>query len=204
MRFIIARHAQSQGNDDGTIQGQLDSPLTETGYRQIAALLLALSDFPITQIFSSPQGRAFNTARKIAEHFHCPLTGDKRLSEQNFGLLQGQSHTQALCSYREESTAIFSGDAMATAPNGESACDAGKRMLDFLESTALSNNEVTVGVVTHDHVLQALIWMLKGSQQAVDIRQYSHGNCHFAIIDADNGELKITRWGVGTHLLHLS
>ncbi|MDX7998913.1 histidine phosphatase family protein [Xenorhabdus sp. Reich] len=50
MRIIAVRHAETQWNIDGIIQGRLDSPVTEKGFRQIDSLLAAIKNFPIRKV----------------------------------------------------------------------------------------------------------------------------------------------------------
>jgi probable phosphoglycerate mutase len=60
MKVILVRHAQTQWNRAGMIQGQQDSPITERGERETAALLAALKDegYAAECVFSSPLARA--------------------------------------------------------------------------------------------------------------------------------------------------
>ncbi|WP_431224260.1 histidine phosphatase family protein [Serratia sp. L9] len=161
MRFIVIRHAESQWNREGIIQGQLDSPVTPQGHRQIAALMVALKEMPFSQIFSSPSGRAMTTAQALASQGQCALSSDVRLHEQHFGCLQGQPYHQAMRSHPDIIPRIFAGEPAASAPEGESAFDVAQRLSAFFLSFP-SSLRGTFGVVTHGHALQALIWQLKG------------------------------------------
>ncbi|MFS7163112.1 histidine phosphatase family protein [Serratia proteamaculans] len=201
MRFIVLRHAESQWNREGIIQGRRDSPLTPAGHRQITALWLALQAMPISWVISSPAGRACATAQILAAQFNCPCRTDERLQEQSFGMLEGLSHAQALRDYPDAARRIFSGESEAWAPGGESTPEVAWRMASCLLSLSADHHNQTCCLVTHGHALQALIWKLKGEYPQDDLRQYSHHNCGYAIIDVNDGSFELVTWGVATRLL---
>ncbi|CAI0978626.1 Phosphoglyceromutase [Serratia rubidaea] len=199
MRFIVIRHAESQGNREGIIQGQHDSPVTADGYRQIAALMAALKDTTLTQIFSSPSGRAMTTAQALAAHCKCVVRSDERLYEQHFGCYQGQSYHQAISSNPGGFARIFAGEPTATAPQGESALQVVQRLMSFFRSFPAGSCG-TAGVVTHGHAIQALIWQLQGANPGEETSKYSHLSGSYSIIDAGNQGLTLQHWGIASHL----
>jgi broad specificity phosphatase PhoE len=93
----LIRHAESQGNSEGRIQGWADFPLTERGRWQAARLAERLAGSigprwgagPIREIVTSPLQRAVETARPLAQALDVPLRYDARLREYNFGPLNG-------------------------------------------------------------------------------------------------------------------
>jgi broad specificity phosphatase PhoE len=86
----LVRHAESQGNLEGRIQGWADYPLTELGQRQAAQLAERLAqEESIGALISSPQQRAAETAQVIGEVLGLPVRFDARLKEYNFGPLNG-------------------------------------------------------------------------------------------------------------------
>ena len=70
MLLTIVRHGESEWNRLNLYQGQQDSPLSELGLRQVAALGLALRNEPFDVIYTSPLQRAAHTA--AADHAHQP------------------------------------------------------------------------------------------------------------------------------------
>jgi probable phosphoglycerate mutase len=201
MRFIVLRHAESQWNSEGIIQGRRDSPLTPKGYRQITALWSALQTMPVSLVISSPSGRAHMTAQALATQFNCPCQIDELLQEQGFGRLEGLSYVQALRDYPDATQRIFSGGLDGWETEGESTREVARRMVSCLLSLSADHHNQTCCLVTHGHALQALIWKLKGEDPQDDLRQYSHHNCGYAIIDVNDGSFELVTWGVATHLL---
>ncbi|KAB5495156.1 histidine phosphatase family protein [Serratia sp. RJAL6] len=201
MRFIVLRHAESEWNRSGIIQGRSDSPLTEEGRRQIAGLGARLQMLSVTLLISSPAGRAFTTAETLAERCGCTVQMDERLQEQDFGRLEGLSYAQAMRDYPEATQCLFAGKAEASAPGGENAYEVAWRLMACLSDLAVDGQNQTLGVVTHGHALQALIWWLKGADPQEDLRRYGHRNCGYAMLDVTASGFNLLNWGVATHLL---
>lgn len=203
MRFIVLRHAESQCNSEGMIQGRMDSPLTPKGYRQITALCSALQTMPVSLVISSPSGRARMTAQSLAAQFNCPCQTDERLQEQSFGRLEGLSYAQALRDYPDATQRFFSGELGEWEPEGESTREVARRMVSYLLSLSADHHNKTFCLVTHGRALQALIWTLKGEASPDDLRKYSHQNCSYTIVDVNECGFVLVNWGIATHLLTL-
>lgn len=60
MKLILVRHAETEWNLKGIIQGHCDSSLTRRGLRETSALLDALteSEYQVERVYASPLGRA--------------------------------------------------------------------------------------------------------------------------------------------------
>ncbi len=100
MRFILARHCQTDANVRGHMQGQLDSPLNAFGEAQAEELGVRLRIFSITRIVCSDLRRATKTARiiikKLSENgAKIPIRRDRRLREVDYGRIAGLSWRQA-------------------------------------------------------------------------------------------------------------
>ena len=90
--LYILRHGETLWNAENRMQGELNSPLTEKGLRDAARQreILASLDLAGFAFYSSPQGRAFQTAgialAGIADHIHT----DERLREIGVGDWSGR------------------------------------------------------------------------------------------------------------------
>jgi hypothetical protein len=71
MQVILVRHAETEWNVKGIIQGHSDSALTLRGERQTSALLAAFaeSDYRVECVYASPLGRAWQMGQRLAERF---------------------------------------------------------------------------------------------------------------------------------------
>ena len=90
MRLFLIRHAESQGNYEGRLQGRKDFPLTERGKRQAEALASRLAAMSVAAVYSSPIQRARETALAVGERAALAVALDPRVQEYDFGeLLSG-------------------------------------------------------------------------------------------------------------------
>ena len=94
--LLLIRHGQSTANASGVWQGQMEFPLSEEGRRQAFLAGKALAGERLDAIYSSPLGRAFETAEIIAHETGfrgaiVPLAG---LMERRGGALEGTTHAE--------------------------------------------------------------------------------------------------------------
>lgn len=97
LNLYLTRHGETIWNTQSRMQGQQDSPLTENGLEQAAALARQLQDVPLGQIWASPARRAVRTAEIIlaAQLRPVRLDIDERIHEMALGLLEGLSVDEA-------------------------------------------------------------------------------------------------------------
>ena len=91
--IYIVRHGQTEKNRAKLLQGRSDAPLNEAGIRQAEELRAAFAEADITidRVYSSPMGRAVQTAAIIADGI-TPETDD-RLIEMDYGPYEGMDLT---------------------------------------------------------------------------------------------------------------
>ncbi len=96
MNLFLVRHGQTEWNHEKRMQGRLDSPLAKEGkaWGQKAATLLSTIDQP-ARLFSSPLGRAYETAELIAQKLRCPIEITDLLLEMNHGQFDGLTRKEA-------------------------------------------------------------------------------------------------------------
>ncbi|NNN31393.1 histidine phosphatase family protein [Streptomyces sp. S3(2020)] len=86
MRLHLVRHARTEYNAAGRLQGWCDSPLTDDGLPQLRATAAHLADVELTAAWASPSGRTMATAREILRHHEAVrLRADDALREYSFG-----------------------------------------------------------------------------------------------------------------------
>ena len=85
-KIYIIRHGQTDLNKKHILQGRVDEPLNEDGILQAKAAAALLDSLGVTidQVWSSPLGRAQDTARIITGE-DVPLRTDERLLEMDYG-----------------------------------------------------------------------------------------------------------------------
>ena len=85
MRLLLIRHAESKGNFEHRLQGRREFPLTAKGVQQAEALASRLATEPLAAIYSSPIGRALQTAEIIAAKTGLDVAQESGFQEYDFG-----------------------------------------------------------------------------------------------------------------------
>ncbi|MBB3322990.1 MULTISPECIES: histidine phosphatase family protein [Atlantibacter] len=199
VRFIVVRHAESEWNQRGILQGQLESPTSARGLRQIDALLGALDGYTFNAVIGSPSRRALTTAQAIAQAHSATLHLDPRLHEQHLGDFQALSAAQILEREPAVGDALFAGDVAVVPPGGESVLEAANRLRQALLGWKAEGDTC---VVTHGNTLAGLLWLLDSADFRVPFTRYSPHNCSYSTLIRHGQSLKIENWGLATHLLN--
>ena len=98
MNLRIIRHAESTANSEERWQGRADFPLSETGHWQADRLRSRLEweGYAPTRIYSSPLGRAIETARIAASGWNCPIEPWEDLVENDVGVFTGLTQAETV------------------------------------------------------------------------------------------------------------
>lgn len=161
-RILFIRHGETVFNLEGKIQGDLDSPLTETGLRQAGAVAHRLRHTPPAHIYTSDLGRALATAQLIAQAVHCPLTTDERLRERNMGIFQGLTFDEIARQYPAEMARLKVATADYVPPGGESAVQTRHRAWAALNDLADKHPGQQIAVISHGAVIGGVIRHILG------------------------------------------
>jgi len=152
--IILIRHGQTVWNEEGRFQGRLNSPLTKKGELQAKEnaqkLKKNIEDFENIKIFSSPLGRARDTAYIICNELGInrdTIIFDDRIIEFNYGIFEGQKKEDMM--KRQEFRDREANKWSYRIENGESYILVQDRVKDFLNSI---KNEKKVIVVAHEMV----------------------------------------------------
>ena len=90
MKLYIVRHGETDWNKKRRIQGQVDIPLNDFGRSLARKTAKGLSGIPFEVCYTSPLGRAKETARLILEGRKTPILEDQRIIEMSFGDYEGK------------------------------------------------------------------------------------------------------------------
>ena len=163
-RVILVRHGQCEANLAGISLGRHNSPLTDLGRRQAAAVAHALAEDPVQRVIASPLSRAGDTAAPIAAaHGHSVQT-DEGLVEMDIGEMEGLTWAAARERYASFIERWMGDDTAALAmPGGESLREVQGRswpvVAPYLESEAddTYRDHPTTVIVSHNFVIRTLI-----------------------------------------------
>lgn len=169
MKLYITRHGETMRNAEYRVLGRTDDPLSEKGRAQARELAENLKDVEIDLIFSSPLGRAKETAETVAKTKGLEVIEDERLLEINFGEFEGVSGgTEAYQSAKREFFKRY--------PSGESYFDIAYRVYDFLYMLKREYPEKRVLVVSHGGVCRILHNYFIGMENE-EFAKFAFPNC---------------------------
>lgn len=156
--LYITRHGQTEWNVQQRIQGWFDSPLTAYGKEQAQALSKRLTKIPFIAAYTSPSGRAIDTAKLILDGHQTPLFIKHELKEINVAEWQGMTLPAIEEMYPIQYDDYFHHAERFRSTEGEDFYDVqerAKKLIAKIESKY--TNEDNVLIVTHSIVKKVLI-----------------------------------------------
>jgi probable phosphoglycerate mutase len=154
--ILLIRHGETEWNQQRRMQGQQDSPLTPLGLQQARQVARRLRALPHAALYTSDLGRAYQTARCIADATGLEAVSEPGLRERSFGIFEGLTNAEIEVRYPDLHASFEKRDPHFAMPGGESAAQFHERCLGTLESIAGRHAGETAVVVTHGLVLDAL------------------------------------------------
>lgn len=143
MELILIRHGQpgrpETGNDPG---------LSDLGHRQAAAMAGVIGTESIDALVASPQARARETARPLAEALGLELTIDERIAEFDYGLTT-YHHPEDMRNLPEDTRQM-----MFDLMRSPAFID---RVVEGFEDIIVRHPSETVAVVCHGLVIATMI-----------------------------------------------
>lgn len=169
MKLYIIRHGQTDWNLAGKIQGRKDIPLNDQGRLQARALAEGMKGQPLAAVYSSPQIRALETAKAIAEPFGLSVECLPQLVEISYGSWEGRTAQDILTADYELYDAWWKHPASVAPPGGETLSQVDERCTAAWEYIR-SRMSGDTAVVSHGSTLaHFIVHLLKGQPEAREI-----------------------------------
>ena len=148
--LYVLRHGETEWNAQGRFQGAYNSPLNALGRKQAArqAEILAGIDLRNFRIFSSPQGRAVETAAIALSRQVEEVHTDPRLREIGMGDWAGRMKSDLAAQGLIDLGTADSLDFYEDAPHGEGFEALETRCMGFLSSLTGPSVLVTHGITS--------------------------------------------------------
>lgn len=202
--FIVVRHGQTIANKTGTLQGQTDTPLDETGIAQAQAVAEHLKSEQIDVVLSSDLGRAVATAEEIVK-FHNGLTviPDQGLREWDLGDLQGKTYAELNTEYPEVMAAFKTPANDLIIPGGESFIAFQNRISETLERIAAAYPGKRILLVSHGGATQRMFCHVAGCVRNGNITPLCANASISGFRKLENGAWQLTKWSETGHLAHI-
>ncbi|MCX7999683.1 MAG: histidine phosphatase family protein [Leptospiraceae bacterium] len=195
--LYLVRHGETIYNSEGRVQGGgLDSPLTPNGKEQTQKLYSYLKsfDFQVDAIFSSPLGRAYETAQILNQTWNLPITKEDLLKEIDCGEFEGK----LISNIDVEKLRRLRVDPNEKYPGGESVEDVRKRAELFLTKLKTMNLEAAL-IVSHGNFIRAFASAATGLSTNFAMRIYLE-NTGFSYFFWSGEYYRICQWNNTSHL----
>jgi broad specificity phosphatase PhoE len=164
MKLLLIRHAQSEGNVAGVLQGQQDHALSTEGHRQASRLghyLTGQLD-PPTHLYASPLQRTLQTAC-YCQPKAIALQPDNALLEIHNGVLQGLTWNEAQTQYPQICETLSQSLNWIPIPEAETPELVFARAGTFIHRILCAHaNGDRLWVFSHGGILQHLVAQLMG------------------------------------------
>ncbi|MFK7745598.1 MAG: histidine phosphatase family protein [Roseobacter sp.] len=148
--LYVLRHGQTEWNAVHRLQGMLDSPLTAQGVAeaQHQNKILSHRDLANFKAYSSPQGRAVETARIALNGLIADIQTDERLREIGVGAWQGRYVADLEIDRALDESDESAFDLYERAPDGEGFQALKTRCVAFLDDLTGPSIVVTHGITS--------------------------------------------------------
>ncbi len=148
MKLILVRHGETVANQEGLLDGQHDTELSENGKKQISVLADYLKEIRIDKIFCSPLSRSKETAQAIAKGRDVKIVQRSELLEIDCGICTMMKRTKVIEDYPE----LYKGwqDLIDPPfPEGECLRDVENRIEPFLNEIIDGDSDQTILIAGH-------------------------------------------------------
>lgn len=160
--IFLARHGQSEWNNQSRVTGQADIGLSPKGVAQGQALALCLQDEPLAAIYTSALRRTADTARATATAKDLPMVALQALDEIHMGVLQGRQR-DARDAEAQSLWAGWQADVWGPAVPGGERFDAFARRVEGALQTLLARHRgQRILIVGHRATNRVLLGVLLG------------------------------------------
>jgi probable phosphoglycerate mutase len=163
--ILMVRHGETAANRDRLALGRADPELTERGRTQAAAVAARLGSTSVATVFSSPLGRARETAALIAEVAGTAVVVDERLIELDYGARDGSSFADLPA----DQLARWRTDPTFAPPGGESLRAVAARVGAFCTEHL---DGPTVVAVSHVSPIKAAVTWALGADEGLAWRMF--------------------------------
>lgn len=160
MRLVLVRHAETEANAEGRMQGHADFRLSAEGRAQAERLYerFQAEGFEPTHVFASPLLRAFETAEIVARSWPVPVTPWDDLKEHDIGVLAGLTWDEAVERFPDVDMELVRSRQLAGIDGAEPLAARRTRGRRVIETTlGRHSQQDSVLLVSHGGILQHIL-----------------------------------------------
>jgi broad specificity phosphatase PhoE len=191
MKIYLTRHGETQWNTQGRMQGWKNSDLTEKGIDNAKKLGASLKDINFDYIYSSPLGRAIETANCIKGNKDTQIILKDSLKEMGFGLWEGMEHLKVKELYPVQLSNFWNKPNLYEPIDGESFEEVLFRTRETLKELINLDSYENILVVSHTVFIKAVYAILKDySLQEFWNPPFMNDTC-LTVLEVENKEIRI-------------
>lgn len=153
----LIRHAQTDANAAGIMQGQYDAELSALGREQARRLAQRIIKSPPDVIYSSDLSRAHETARAVSQMCELPIHLDARLREIDLGLWSNRPWKEIRRLFPAELERSNSDPTVRRGVHGENAREVQERVVAAINEILAKHQEQRIAVFSHGFALRTYI-----------------------------------------------
>ena len=194
VKVILIRHGETDWNTKQIFRGRKDIPLNEVGLAQAKAVGTSLKDIQIDAVYSSPLGRALETAKVLAECRSLEIELEEGFTDIDFGKWQGVSHEKVKEEYKDLYEIWLKNPQMVAFPEGESLKDVSTRSMEALEKVIKKHPGKTLAIVSHRVLNKVLLcgvlglelshfWHIKQDTCAINRFEYKDEKFYLTLLN---------------------
>ena len=175
--IYLVRHAETDLNGSGIIQGTSNPHLSIKGVNKVKELRKTIIELGVDICYTSPLFRSLETAFGLVGDKSL-IINDDRLIDRNMGNFEGKNK-------EEFDLEKYWNYSLNSADNGvEKVKDIFKRSQDFLDEILKKNKDKKILIVTHNANVKAIHHILRKTDLNSNLL-FEVPNCYFEKIDLD-------------------
>src|SRR5262249_38972642 len=196
---ILFRHGETVLNAAGRFSGQLDTPLSARGRRQVALVGQCLAATALDAVVASDLLRARATAHAIAAHHGLPVTLDRNLRERSFGTWEGATFAE-VSARNKQLAEQWKADPLTTMPpGGETMQQLYARVVTSFATWQQRFHAHTVVWAVHSGVIEVVLCYLLKVDPSHQSAFHQH-NAAITELDIQGQNVTLTRLNDTCHL----
>ena len=196
MKLYIIRHAETEYNRKGIIQGsEVDSDINDVGESQANLFYEYYKNINFDKIYVSDLKRTFQTIRRFTEN-GSSYEKLKEFNEISWGVNQGKSDD--LEDYAELIDTWLAGNLDNKFEEGESPNEMSERLVKGFDKV-LDDDHDTVLLCIHGRALRILLSKIIDND-LTKMDKYVHSNTGLYILELKNGKYEILGSNLRNHL----
>ena len=196
MRLYIIRHAETEYNRKGIIQGsEVDSDINSIGDKQSESFYNYYKSINFDKIYVSALKRTFQTVRRFIDQ-GIPYEKIKELNEISWGVNQGKNDD--LVDYSKLIETWLAGDLDNKFKEGESPNEMSLRLVKGFDKVLKDNNDVVL-LCIHGRALRILLSKIIDND-LTKMDKYIHSNTGLYILDYKNGKFNMIEMNSRKHI----